>query len=536
MRQILLLSLAIVATGIQSTFGLTATSMSGGDWNTVGTWIEGFVPDADDSVVINAGHSITLSADASCIHLTISGDLDISGDYEFTVSGTLTMVGAGTLTSDDESRLTIDDYDGVRPRFVIPDDVVNLRRLTLNRANGASSDHNLDLDDNVPSAGYSALVLTNGILYMTSLVGNDIVYLRSDDIEKTIACGDANHVDGRVSRDIEKDAGWHTFPVGDSGYCRVMDISSASNGVNRESIVQFFRTSFGDLDCNASLPGGVTDRFYWTHEKVNAPGAEANVSRRIYFVAADDFPPGYDTADLRIGTFNTGPTDWGAVTTNWLTGPNYIEQTVDNASNNENWTFGSVGATLLPIDLLSFYGEVRDNTVILNWSTALEINNDFFTIERTRNGITFEEVGEVDGSGTIYVQMNYSLTDEDPIEGTTYYRLKQTDFDGAYDYADMISVNFEKEDKACEIDVSPNPCRGQCVITLSGCEEKDFVSIGLYDLMGRRVSTQIPIHSSSGFYIDGMNNLAPGTYIVMGATQNEKVSKKVIVQWINALI
>ncbi|MCH8022431.1 MAG: hypothetical protein IH932_01620, partial [Thaumarchaeota archaeon] len=146
---------------------------------------------------------------------------------------------SGDMISDDENQFVINDFTGSKTQLVFPSSMTHLGKLTINRAAGAASDHSLDLDDNVPSAGWDAIVLTNGILLFTS-TPSDTLKLTSDDISKTIAATDASHVDGKVSRLIEKDAGWHTFPVGDSGHCRLVEINSISVGTNRESVVELF--------------------------------------------------------------------------------------------------------------------------------------------------------------------------------------------------------------------------------------------------------------------------------------------------------
>lgn len=84
----------------------------------------------------------------------------------------------------------------------------------------------------------------------------------------------------------------------------------------------------------------------------------------------------------------------------------------------------------LPIDLLSFDSEVKNDRVNLLWSTASEVNNDYFNIERSDNGKDWRTISETDGAGNSSQMMNYQIFDNSPISGKAYYRLKQTDFDG----------------------------------------------------------------------------------------------------------
>lgn len=105
----------------------------------------------------------------------------------------------------------------------------------------------------------------------------------------------------------------------------------------------------------------------------------------------------------------------------------------------------------LPIELTSFVGRKSGNNNILNWSTQSELNNDFFTIEKTVNGSEFEIVGIENGAGNSNQYLNYSLVDFDVKKVINYYRLKQTDFDAKYKFSEMISIDNRIESSAKEI-------------------------------------------------------------------------------------
>jgi hypothetical protein len=93
-----------------------------------------------------------------------------------------------------------------------------------------------------------------------------------------------------------------------------------------------------------------------------------------------------------------------------------------------------------PIELISFAAFPHSEGVQLEWITASELNNDYFTIERSQSGEGFEPVNTVRGAGTKSNQSKYSLLDSNPLAGTSYYRLKQTDFDGKSTYSDLVEV------------------------------------------------------------------------------------------------
>ena len=108
---------------------------------------------------------------------------------------------------------------------------------------------------------------------------------------------------------------------------------------------------------------------------------------------------------------------------------------------------GSGCNPVLPVTLLSFTAEVEEKGIQTEWVTQSEINNDYFTLEKSKNAEDFVEVAELKGAGTQNSVSNYTYFDTDPYFGTSYYRLKQTDFDGTYTYSSVVPVTFNKEQK-----------------------------------------------------------------------------------------
>ena len=101
--------------------------------------------------------------------------------------------------------------------------------------------------------------------------------------------------------------------------------------------------------------------------------------------------------------------------------------------------------SVLPVELISFGARILKDDVQLHWATASEINNDFFTIERSKDGRSFQAVSTINGHGNSSHLIEYSFVDKNPLKGTNYYRLKQTDFDGNFTYSDIKSVNISIE-------------------------------------------------------------------------------------------
>jgi hypothetical protein len=100
---------------------------------------------------------------------------------------------------------------------------------------------------------------------------------------------------------------------------------------------------------------------------------------------------------------------------------------------------------VLPVELLEFSGKNQGSSNLLHWTTASEENNKGFEIERSRNDRDFEHIGFIKGSGNTASERRYMFTDESLGKGIHYYRLRQVDFDGAYEYSQVIQIKVEKE-------------------------------------------------------------------------------------------
>lgn len=192
-----------------------------------------------------------------------------------------------------------------------------------------------------------------------------------------------------------------------------------------------------------------------------------------------------------------------------------------NGSNGDGIIDQSSGA--LPIELLSFEAREVNHKVALRWTTATELNNDFFTVERSWNGTEWQTVDYVTGAGNSSYELNYSTWDNTPFNGVSYYRLKQTDFDGQFSYSDIVPVNLESDISAA-IKAYPNPSDG--LVTIEGLAA-DLDALFITDLSGRVVtqSVQLMRNGSSEMQLD-LRGLDTGLYLLHFNSSTIKVSKR----------
>jgi len=169
-------------------------------------------------------------------------------------------------------------------------------------------------------------------------------------------------------------------------------------------------------------------------------------------------------------------------------------------------------SSILPIELVSFNATPDGNDVLINWVTAAEINNDGFVIERSSDGMDFEKLAMVTAQGSEYYGAEYRYKDENPISGTSFYRLKQIDIDGTEEIFEIVSVSITSALRI-ELNIYPNPSNGN-IITISVPDEmhgKDII-YEITDLSGRRIYMDQDNVSSRTHTLK--RELQPGFYLV----------------------
>jgi len=206
--------------------------------------------------------------------------------------------------------------------------------------------------------------------------------------------------------------------------------------------------------------------------------------------------------------------------------------TLANLTNNFYISSINAAASPLPIELLSFNAVPCDKNVCLDWSTASETNNDYFTIEKSLDAVSFESVGQVDGAGNSTSVLNYSSIDYSPYNGLSYYRLKQTDFNGDYFYSDIKEVDFNGN-VDFSFNLYPNPSDGSIINFELNSGNGEEVLVVVYDAVGREMFSKVIISGNSGenvYALDPSGKLAPGVYLISATSEQAIYSKKLIVK------
>jgi hypothetical protein len=184
----------------------------------------------------------------------------------------------------------------------------------------------------------------------------------------------------------------------------------------------------------------------------------------------------------------------------------------------DNIIVGPVVSTL-PVELTSFSSICEDdNNVSVNWITASEQNSDYYTVEKSRDGINWTNLTTVKAAGNSSQTSNYSVNDNNAIDGTNYYRLTQVDVDGALKVYDIVSTNCSS-DKELDLVAYPNPSNGQISLKIENVIGGKF-DLSITDMQGKSIDQQ-SINLESGTTVVKMNpvGLKSGVYLLQ-FTQN----------------
>lgn len=395
----------------------------------------------------------------------------------------------------------------------------SIDNLTLNGGNATVT---ADLTIN------NTLTLTSGILDIDPDDGDrsdDPVLILSNAVSGTFSA--SNHIEGKVQVAIGA-ASSYTFPVGDIGTYRPVIVSPTNATTFTVSHIWDFAPTGGGaiptlddlIGETSTTPSGTIqstlDYKYWTVDVSGSPGA---TDLTLQVESADDL-----TDPTTIGITRFDGSTWSVLnqTSNGGSDPYTITTQTSSFS---DFSIYSTNATNnpLPVELIDFIGEVHETgRVNLKWSTALEINSDYFQVERkigTQD--EFAIVGRVESNGNSSSRIDYEFEDRSTSLAPMYYRLKMVDFDGTYEFSKIIVLIPNIYGK--ELTIYPNPSSGS--ITLQGLDPSYVKEVRFYDLTGRLRKSLGQIDSNQWL----VNDLSSGHYVLHVELVDGKLFKGEIV-------
>lgn len=504
-------------------------SVATGDFNTGSNWASGAVPASGQPVVITQGNALSLSSSATVGSVIVSagGVLSLSSNNltvdagDFFNGGTFNAnTGTVTLTANVNQKVNTNT-----------DPFYN---LTLNGNGGATLYDDAEVSN--------VLTLTLGVI----TTGTNKVYVSNSAATALSGASSTSFINGNLRRAFATNTDTYRFPVGNG--------TGTSNyfyaDIDNQSLtgISYIDASFNPL-ANHDDNDLMVDENGFIVQTMNTTGIwhiQPNVQPSGGYYDFTGYLANFtglvdnDFIIVKRPSGSTSGADWSGGGGTFNADGGYGRMVSDGvgvlmglASFSEFGSGGgSQGGAGLPIELLYFNASLADdNTVALNWATELEINNEYFTVERSKDGLVFEEVLTVEGAGNSVQTLYYTATDVLPLQGLSYYRLKQTDFDGAFEYSDIVTVDNNAETNV-DVTIFPNPVtNGTFSIDLGtanfNTNSDEMATVRVINVLGEVITTQqVPTFGTTNIALP--EHLSKGIYILQVNMQNTVTTKQFV--------
>ncbi|HEY9044363.1 MAG TPA: T9SS type A sorting domain-containing protein [Ohtaekwangia sp.] len=517
------------------------TSGSETDWFTASNWSGSVIPSCgvrDRIKIRNTTYQPVISSavtvkelviieDAS-VTLTGSGSLDQCSDgispYGIVVNGMLTVSGSQfiTLIGNFTQNNTFNPgtgtliFNGSNTQQLLGDDQYEVYNLVIDGGSAKSVSQNVVVDN--------VMTFTNGIVNTVS--AGHIIFGTSG---SHTGASDASHISGPAGKQTNSISSF-TFPVGKNGILRPLSIA-ASNTPLTTFTAEYFPVSA--LTTYGSSQDGtlqtISDEEYWILSRSGITDASVTLTwNATSGVSANAGSPG--RADLRVirwdgsrwvnhsGNSITGTQSSGSVTSDLITAFS-------------PFTLGSEDpANPLPVNLKSFQAYVVGNRVKLVWTTTSESKNDYFTIENSKTGEVFQGLLKVAGNGNTISEHTYIAWDNNPYSGLSYYRLRQTDWDGLSKTFKPVSVQIDEASSKPSLSLSPNPVQDdEFSVSLQSFGNSKNIQLTIIDMSGYELASKEIVTDEQGeAEISFTNEFPNGVYIVKACNGVRSVAQKIV--------
>jgi hypothetical protein len=451
---------------------------------------------------LSSGHASGIWNTGSVGSIQVTGTRTFNNDANYTFNGTVAQITGNALPSVLTGSLTVNNSLGLA-------------------SGGVTLSQTCFLDER--SANALKLICGKFITSSSSL-------LILNDSSSTTPNGGSlvSFVDGPIKK-IGFDVTEFVFPTGDSDKWARIGFTASALTTTDEFTAEYFKsnpkTAF-DSTLNHTVVNrelnNISQLEYWNLER-NAGTSIGKV--KLYW--EDNLFSGINSpsvTDLRVAHFynpGTGLKWYGesnvspfvTLTTSGSTG---TLESFSDVSSFSPFTFGSrLLLNPLPIELLSFTGTSAETGNQLTWSTATEINNDYFVLERSVDANDFSQVAIVDGHGNSSSIIKYDYFDDKPVDGMNYYRLKQVDHNGNHSYSPIVSLSYGIPDESFIV-AYPNPTSESTISILLSGNIKDII---IYNVLGEVVYYSSNIQQGEAITVDV---LSIGVYIVKAATTDQQ--------------
>lgn len=444
---------------------------------------------------------------------TNNGNLKIFTGTNITFFGNLTnngiLVDSGLVTT----------FKGTTPQAINGSSITTFNNLCINN----TSTSGVSLLQ--PIYIQNTLKLNSGLLNTNA---TNILIMKNGATTNVGSSASASYVNGPMK--YQKSTAGTTilnFPIGKGGDCRPISLTvNHSNATLYNYQAESFNADARLLEYNLPVTiDSVSSSHYWSIDRTDSlnvaqptAGLSGNQTIQIFFGNNDNVILGNlisivkNTNTDSSTWFDIGGSDGPAYNNGMNLAGSITSTSAPTAFNSfSKFTLGYRigGLDPLPIELLYFNAKADGKNVTLNWSTASEINNDHFEVERSADGVIFEPIINVKayGDGNSNKVQLYSIIDNDPLKDISYYRLKQVDKDGASEYSEIEPINFTTKPL---FSVYPNPTLNNLIIDAGEIFQNGSAKI--VDVLGNEILI-FALHSYKNF-ID-VSALSSGVYYLL---------------------
>ncbi len=421
---------------------------------------------------INGG---TFTSGSGAGTISINGNMTLAGGATFT-GGSSSSAGVRYIFQGSSAQTMTGNFSGTR--FI--------NRLDINNSAGLTLAGNVTID--------RELLLTSGNI----TPGSNTLLLSSNATSNPTEGRSSSLVSGKLYKVISTAGSSFTFPIGKGSLWRPGSVNSVSNAGDTWDMEYFYAPATSESLVNNLTPVAPILRIasgeYWKVSDGAAPAGRTAYVGLSWGVESDVSANLAEREAMQVVVWNDALTRWdnyGGTTfspggTHTQSHGSFISSSPLSFSENIVSLGSTEVANPLPVSFVEFVGTTLNGINSLKWSTASELNNDYFEIERSGDGEHFEVIGRVAGKGTFNSHSSYSLDDKDPIIGTNYYRLRQIDFDGKTAFHDkVLRLTVDIKSDLLDFEMYPNPVnKGSINLTIfKGNNES--VRVRLLDMTGK---------------------------------------------------
>jgi hypothetical protein len=469
----------------------------------------------------NALGNLTMTGTGTSFQVNLLNDLDLKGSFTTSnsnsifnsngnyikVAGNFANATGNTTFTGVGSTGTLEFNGSSAQTYNQGSSVLDLNFVLMNHTGTGVT---LASDMNIKSST-GTLTLTSGKIITTA----SYKVIVSNSTTTSVTAGNtSSYVNGYLRRYINNSTGSFDFPVGtSSAYQRAnVNFTSAPTITYLTADFQTYGTVPGPLlttECGSTYDGNALNNGFWNIEANTANNTTGTYNMTLYNTGYSNASSGWT-----VMSRHNGSGTWATVNGDGSAGTCVVSPVTAVVRNNMKGfsLFGTAqSSNPLPIELLSFSGKNEGVKNKLEWTTSSETNNDYFTLERSEQGSAFESFATKDGAGNSSSKIDYSMYDYSPYNGVTYYRLKQTDFNGKYSYSAIIAIE-NKLNEIAVTNVHPNPTSDDLSFDFTS-PVNGTVHIQIMDYTGRMVSERTENVEEGGHTFNTqMGSLAKGIY------------------------